>query len=122
MTIYESGEMYLETILRLKEKNPNVRSIDVASEMGFSKASVSRALHKLEEGGYLIMDDNGFLRLTDQGTKVAETIYERHTVISGLLMSIGVPEETATEDACRVEHVISAESFDAIKRYIASRK
>ena len=118
MTMQESGEMYLETILTLSEKNGNVRSIDIASEMNFSKPSVSRAVKKLKEDGYILVDAGGLITLTPKGKKIAETIYERHTVLSDLLISIGVSPKTAAEDACRIEHVISEETFNMIKKKI----
>jgi Mn-dependent DtxR family transcriptional regulator len=118
MTMQESGEMYLETILTLSEKLGNVRSIDVAAEMNFSKPSVSRAVKKLKEDGYISVDAGGFITLTSKGKKIAETIYERHTVLSELLTSIGVSPKTAAEDACRIEHVISEETFNVIKKKI----
>jgi len=120
--IYESGEMYLETILTLMQKNGNVRSIDIAREMGFSKPSVSNAMKALREGGYIVMGDTGMITLTDSGRAIAEKIYERHRVLSECFMRIGVSEETASEDACRIEHVISDETFDALKRHLAKKQ
>ncbi len=122
MVLQESGEMYLETILVLSKKNRFVRAIDVGEEMGFSRPSVSRAVHLLEEGGFINIDANGGLRLTDAGLEVAEKIYERHTVLSEWLMSLGVDEETATEDACKIEHDLSDKSFAAIKAHIKKHK
>jgi Mn-dependent DtxR family transcriptional regulator len=119
MVLQESGEMYLETILILSQKGQSVRSIDVAEQMGFSKPSVSRAVSRLKQGGYLLMDKSGELTLTDAGRKVAETIYERHQVLSGLLESIGVDPVVAANDACKIEHAISAESFSALKKYLS---
>lgn len=121
MHLQESGEMYLETIHVLSQKSNSVRSIDVAEHMGYSKPSVSRAVGLLKQGGYLVVDDDGSLVLTDDGRAVAEKIFERHTVLSKLLIDMGVPEAIATEDACKIEHVISDESFSAIKRYLANR-
>ncbi len=118
MVLQESGEMYLETILVLSKKNRFVRAIDVGEEMGFSRPSVSRAVHLLAEGGFINIDVDGGLTLTDAGREVAEKIYERHTVISQWLISLGVNEETAIEDACKIEHDISDESFAAIKQHI----
>ncbi|MBO6229569.1 MAG: metal-dependent transcriptional regulator [Ruminiclostridium sp.] len=118
MNLQESGEMYLETILVLSQKKSDVRSIDICDEMGFSKPSISRAIHLLEDGGYLDIDNSGFITLTDLGREIAEKIYERHKVLSAFFMAIGVSEETATEDACRIEHVISDETFTAIKKHI----
>ena len=122
MRIQESGEMYLETILRLSEKNQSVRSIDVADELGYSKPSVSRAVGLLKKGGYLNMDAAGYLTLTETGHALAAKIYERHRVLSVMLTRLGVGEEQASEDACKMEHVISDESFDAIKRHIEENK
>ena len=117
MTVRESGEMYLEAILVLAKKSGYVRSIDVSEYLGYSKPSVSRAMGILREGGYILVEKDGAITLTDSGKKLAETIYERHTVLSELLIRLGVDEKTATDDACRIEHVISDESFQAIKRY-----
>ena len=122
MKLQESGEMYLETIYILSQDNPEVHSVDVASEMGFSKPSVSRAVNLLKDNGYLDIDRNGVLRLTESGLEVAERIYERHRVISEGLMYLGVKKKTAVEDACRIEHVISAESFEKIKKHLAEHK
>ena len=114
----ESGEMYLETILVVgKRKNP-VRSIDIAEEMHFSKPSVSRAMSKLRNEGYVNMDSNGYLTLTDSGRQIAEKIYERHEVLSKLLTDLGVSPKTAVDDACRIEHYISDETFDVIKSHL----
>ena len=119
MAMQESGEMYLETIYVLSQKSSSVRSIDVAEHMGFSKPSVSRAVGLLKQDGLLWMDEYGYLKLTEEGTRKASQIYERHTVLSRLLMDLGVDEETASEDACRIEHYISDKSFDAIKAHMA---
>lgn len=116
MTLHESAEMYLETIYVLSENMDAVRSIDVAEHMGYSKPSISRAVGLLKQGGYLEVDRDGFLHLTTEGNRVAQKIYERHTVLSRLLMSFGVTEQTAAQDACKIEHVISDETFEAIKR------
>ena len=115
----ESGEMYLETILVLKNKQDVVRAIDIAEDMGFSKPSVSRALSILKEEKYISVDDKGSITLTRKGSLVAKKIYERHVVLSDMLITLGVDRKTALEDACRVEHVISDKSFAAIKKYIA---
>lgn len=115
MHLQESGEMYLETILVLSKKSSAVRSVDVAEYMGYTKPSVSRAIGLLKNGGYVIMDKGGYLLLTDEGRKIAEKIYERHTILSLFLTRLGVDEKTASEDACRMEHIISDVSFDAIK-------
>lgn len=118
MALHESAEMYLETIYELSQKHPSVRSIDVAETMGYSKPSVSRAVGLLKQGGYLLMDKDGFLTLTESGIQVAKKIFERHTVLSKMLTALGVSKETATEDACKIEHVISDETFDAIKAHL----
>ena len=118
MHLQESGEMYLETIYRLSREQEYVRSIDVAEEMGYSKPSVSRAVSLLRQGGYLLTDEHGHLTLTDVGKELANKIFERHTVLTGLLVALGVDQETAAEDACRIEHVISDQSFEAIKQYL----
>ena len=118
MQLHESAEMYLETIYILSKKRKNVRSIDVAEHMGYSKPSVSRAVGLLKQGGYVVTDKDGFLTLTPDGMRMAEKIFERHTVLSRLLISMGVSEETAAEDACKIEHVISDESLNAIKHFL----
>ncbi len=117
MHLQESGEMYLETIYVLSKRLSSVRSIDVVEHMGYSKPSVSRAIGLLKSGGYVNVDDGGALTLTEAGLEVAEKIYERHTIITDFLVSLGVTPETATEDACKIEHDISDESFEAIKNY-----
>lgn len=117
MSLHESGEMYLETIYVLSKKSNTVRSLDVAEEMNFSKPSVSRAIKTLKDGGFVTVDENGYLSLTESGSAVARKIYERHKFLTQFLISIGVSEETAAEDACRVEHYISDETFDALKNY-----
>lgn len=119
MRLQESGEMYLETILVLSKKNDLVRSLDVAEYMGFSKPSVSRAVGLLKNGGYITVDKNGHLFLTDIGREMAEKIYERHNILTAFLISIGVDEQIASDDACKIEHNISDESFDAIKKHIS---
>lgn len=118
MKIQESAENYLETILILKNQKGEVRSIDIANEMNFTKPSVSVAMKNLRENGYISMDADGFITLTEKGMAVAGTIYERHTLISDWLMALGVDPQTAAEDACRMEHVISSASFEAIKRHV----
>ena len=120
MHLQESGEMYLETILILSKKLSSVRSIDIGEYMGYSKPSVSRAVGLLKSGGFITVDADGFIKLTDSGLEVAERIYERHTWIADFLVSLGVPQDLATQDACRIEHVISAESFAAIKDFSQS--
>ena len=118
--IHESAENYLEPILRLQKKIPQVRSIDIANELDFSKPSVSIAMKNLRENGCITMDAGGIITLTDTGRKIAENIFDRHNVFTQLLMGLGVDEKTAAEDACRIEHVVSAESFTAIKKYVES--
>ena len=117
MHIQESGEMYLETIHILKKRMGNVRAIDVASEMNFSKPSVSRALGILRENGYIAVDKNGYITLNNSGREIAEKIYERHTLLTEFFISIGVPNEVAQDDACKIEHHISDETFKAIKAF-----
>lgn len=119
MALHESAEMYLETIYQLSQERACVRSVDVAEQMGYSKPSVSRAVGLLKQGGYLLMDNDGSLTLTEHGRAAAEKVYERHTVLTRLLVSFGVDETTAAEDACKIEHVISDTSFDAIKQHLA---
>ena len=118
MIINESAENYLETILILSKKKPVVRSVDIADELGFKKSSVSVAMKRLRENGFVTLDEHGNLILTGSGLSIALKIYERHLVISQFLISVGVYEAIAKKDACRMEHVISAESFEAIKRHI----
>lgn len=120
MKIQESAENYLETILVLHKRKGAVRSIDIANEMNFSKPSVSVAMKNLRQGGYVKVDDDGSIILLDKGQEIAEKIYERHTLISEWLTAMGVDAEVAAEDACRIEHVISAETFDALKRHVSS--
>ena len=117
MALHESAEMYLETIYVLSQQSSTVRSVDVAEYMGYSKPSVSRAVGLLKQGGYLTVDKEGFLSLTEQGLQVAQTIFERHTLLSRVLMALGVSEATALEDACKIEHVLSEETFEALKRH-----
>ncbi len=118
MILKESGEMYLETIYVLSQKSSYVRSIDVCEEMGYSKPSVSRAVGLLKDGGYLSVSKEGALKLTSLGKEIAEKTYERHTVLSKLFMCLGVSENAATADACKIEHVISDETFDALKKHL----
>ena len=122
MNIYESAEDYLERILILQEKGNGVRSIDIAHDMGFSKPSISVAMKKLKEAGLIKIDDNGFITLTKEGHVIADKVYERHCVLTKVLTSIGVSEEQAEKDACKVEHVISEETFEAIKEHIEKHK
>ena len=119
MRLQESGEMYLETIFILTEENPHVRSIDVCDHMGFSKPSVSRAIGLLKTGGYVNVDKDGYLTLTELGREVAIKMYDRHKLLTDFLVSLGVPENVATQDACKIEHHISDESFEALKRHIS---
>ena len=117
MKIQESAENYLETIYILKQKKGSVRSIDIVNELEYTKPSVSIAMKNLRENGYVTMDADGLISLTEKGKDIAEKMYERHTVISDLLISLGVSKQTAIDDACRIEHVISEESFEAMKKY-----
>lgn len=118
MAINESAENYLETILMLSKKLPAVRSIDIANELGFKKSSVSIAMKHLRENNHIVVSDAGFISLTESGKQIADMIFERHEVISSWLISMGVSKETALEDACKMEHVISQESFEAMKKFI----
>lgn len=118
MQLQESGQMYLETILILSKKSNSVRSIDISQYMSFSKPSVSRAVNLLKDGGYILISKEGNITLTALGREIAEKIYERHTILTKCLIALGVSEETAAEDACKIEHDISDESFSAIKRHI----
>lgn len=118
MHMQESGEMYLETILILSKKSSFVRSIDVVDYMGYSKPSVSRAVGLLKNGGFITVDEDGAITLTVPGREIAEKIYERHTVLTDCLQRLGVSAETSAEDACKIEHNISDESFEALKRYL----
>ena len=117
MSLQESGEMYLETILVLSQRTGFVRAIDIGEEMGYSKPSVSRAVGILRQGGYIHVAEDGGITLTESGRTVAEKIYERHRLLSSFLISLGVDERTASEDACKMEHVISDASMEAIKRH-----
>ena len=122
MSIHESGEMYLEAILVLNQKNGFTRSVVVGEYLGYSKPSVSRAMSILRSGGYVLGEDTGGLVLTESGREIAEKIFERHTLLSQLLMALGVPEGTAIADACKMEHAISDESFQALKRHMEQMK
>ena len=122
MSVHESGEMYLEAILVLSQSRGFVRSVDVGEYLGYSKPSVSRAMGILRAGDYVQVDPDGGLILTDTGRAIAEKIFERHTLLSQLLMALGVPEGTAIADACKMEHAISDESFQALKRHMAQLK
>ena len=121
MHIQESGEMYLETIYMLSKERALVRAIDVVEHMGYSKPSVSRAVGLLKQGGFVVVEDNGNLRLTDSGRQIGEKIYERHKVLTRMLTMLGVDEKTAAEDACKMEHAISDASFEAIRRHIEEK-
>jgi Mn-dependent DtxR family transcriptional regulator len=122
VAIQESGENYLETILMLKQTAEHVQSIDIARFMGYSKPSVSRAVKKLRQQGYIIMGDHGYIELTVKGYQVAKKIYERHTFFKDFLLYLGVNETIAKEDACRIEHVLSDQSFQAIKDFVIRKK
>ena len=118
MRLQESGEMYLETIYMLSQQQNIVRAIDVGEHMGYSKPSVSRAVGLLKQGGYLTVEDTGHLRLSEEGQRIAEKIYARHTLLKTVLMRLGVDEQTAAEDACKMEHVISDATFEAISKHL----
>ena len=118
LKLQESAEMYLETILILSRHKPDVRSIDIAGELNYKKSSVSVAMKNLRENGFIEMDSSGYITLTEKGRETAETMYERHTLLADWLVRIGVDKAIATADACRVEHVISPESFEAIKKHV----
>ena len=118
MRLHESGEMYLETILILSQKQNMARSIDVAEDMGFSKPAVSRAMAKLKADKYILIDSEGYIALTESGRQIAEKIYERHTMLTRFLIRLGVDEETAAADACKIEHDMSDKTFDAIKNHV----
>ena len=122
MKIHESAEDYLEKILMLREQKGSVRSIDIAVAMGFSKPSVSIAMKNLRNAGLVTMDESGYLHLTAEGRKIAETMYERHTLLSDWLIYLGVDPQKAVEDACRMEHILSAESFHAIKQHVLANQ
>lgn len=117
MKIYESGENYLETIYILRRKMGEVRAVDLCAELGYSKPTVSVALKKFREEGYVTVDENGHIRLTDKGLEIAERMYERHNGIAAMLMAMGVDEKTAFEDSCRIEHHISEKSFRCMQKY-----
>lgn len=122
MKIHESGENYLETILILSKRNGSVRSIDIANELDFSKPSVSIAMKNLRENDYIKVDEDGFITLTDKGKIIAESMYERHLFLSRWLMDMGVAREIAEKDACRMEHILSSESFEAMRKYCGNMK
>ena len=122
MVLQESGEMYLETIYILLKESPTVRAIDVGEYMGFSKPSVSRAMSLLKESGYVTTDRSGHISLTESGKKIAEKIYERHTLLTEMFASLGVDRKIAAEDACKIEHVISDDTFSALKAHFGQKK
>ncbi len=123
MALHESGQMYLEAIYVLLQRNEKIRAIDVGAYLGYSKPSVSRAIGILKNGQYVKVDTDGYITMTAEGKRFAEQLYERHTVLSNMLMALGIDEKTATEDACRIEHVISDKSFAAVKaHYLHYRK
>ena len=122
MSLQESGEMYLESIYVLTKENPHVRSIDVCEYMGYSKPSISRAMGLLKKGGYITIDNDGYITLTESGLKIGLKIFERHTILSKMLMLLGVDEETAKADACKLEHAMSDKSFEAIKNNLYKLK
>ena len=122
MGLHESAEMYLETIYVLTQQKNHVRSIDIAEHMRYSKPSVSRAVGLLKQGGYIVVDSDGFITLTEAGLSVALKIFERHTVISKLLTRLGISEKTAAEDACKIEHVISDKSFETLKKHMEQQQ
>lgn len=122
MKIQESAENYLETIYVLKKRNSSVRSIDVANELGFSKASISVAMKNLREEGYVVTEPDGSLNLTEKGIEIAERVYERHEVIAGALMALGVDKDTAYSDSCKIEHHISDKSVEKIKQHLIDKK
>jgi len=122
MRLQESGEMYLESIYVLSKKLNSVRSIDISEYMGYSKPSVSRAVSLLKNGGYILMDEENLITLTDSGLEIAKKIYDRHTLLTAMLVRLGVSEETASQDACKMEHSISDESFEAIRKHMETYK
>ena len=117
MALHESGQMYLETIYILLQQNAKIRAIDVGTYLGYTKPSVSRAVGILKKGEYITVDSDGYISLTSTGKELAEKLYERHTILTNMLMALGIDKETATEDACRIEHVISDKSFDVVKKH-----
>lgn len=117
MALYESGQMYLEAIFVLSKKNEKIRAIDVGAYLGYSKPSVSRALGLLKKSGHIEVDESGYISLTETGLEFSEALYERHTVLTNMLTALGVDEKTAAADACKIEHVISDETFAAVKKH-----
>ena len=122
MALHESGEMYLEAIYVLSQKSEKIRAIDVGAYLGYTKPSVSRAIGLLKKDGYITVDTEGYITLTEKGMTHAEQLYERHTVLTNMLIALGIDEKTATEDACRIEHVISDKSFAAVKKHYLNYK
>lgn len=122
MALYESGQMYLEAIYVLLQKNEKIRSIDVGGYLGYTKPSVSRAIGILKREGFISVDSNGYITLNASGKQIAEQLYERHVVLTNMLKALGVDEETASKDACRIEHVISDKSFEAVKKHYLNYK
>lgn len=122
MALKPSGEMYLETIYVLSQKKSPVRSVDIAEHMNYSKPSVSRGVGLLKKSNYIIIDEDGYIKLTEEGLLIAQKIYERHRILSRVLMLLGVDEETAEQDACKMEHVISDKSFEALKKHLKDKK
>ena len=122
MVLHESGQMYLEAIYVLLQKNDKIRSIDVGAYLGYTKPSVSRAIGLLKNSEHIMVDSDGYIRMTPKGQQFAEQLYERHTVLTNMLMALGIDEQTATEDACRIEHVISDKSFAAVKAHYLNYK
>ena len=122
MIVHESGENYLETILVLKERLGQVRSIDIATELGFSKPSISVAMKRLRENGYIDVDGRGYITLTEDGMEIATKMYERHQFLSTYFQKLGVSEATAVEDACRIEHILSEETFECIRKHVENLK
>jgi len=122
MNLYESAENYLETILILRNRLGEVRSIDIVSELDFSRPSVSVAMKKLRESGHIDMDRDGYITLTESGLKIAESVYERHTILSDFLISLGVDEKIAAEDACRMEHMLNQQTFEKIRDHVERKK
>ena len=122
MAMHESGQMYLEAIYVLLQKNDKIRAIDVGAYLGYTKPSVSRGVGLLKKREHILVDSEGYITLTHKGEALAEQLHERHTVLTNMLMALGIDEETATEDACRIEHVISEKSFTAVKKYYLDYK
>ena len=122
MSLHESGQMYLEAIYVLLERSEKIRAIDVGAYLGYTKPSVSRAVGILKKGGFIFVDSDGYITMSESGRSVAEQLYERHTVLTKMLVALGVDERTATDDACRIEHVISPELFEIMKNFLENKK